>query len=63
MYGDRLVFTMLSENDEFERNVKFSSTMDFDPAYPQVLLLMVKWYWRTEQLGEHLKGLYPTHIC
>lgn len=48
-----------TENDEFERNIALSTSTDFDPAYPQVLLLMVKWYWRTEQLGEHLKDLYP----
>lgn len=48
-----------TENEEFERNIALSTSMDFDPAYPQVLLLMVKWYWRTEQLGQHLKDLYP----
>lgn len=53
------------ENEEFERNIEFSSNMDFDPAYPQVLLLMVKWYWKTEHLGEHLKELYQSivHLC
>ena len=52
---------LYAENEEFERNIEFSSSMDFDPAYPQVLLLMVKWYWKTEHLGEHLKELYPNN--
>ena len=55
------VYCFCLENEEFERNVEFSATMDFDPAYPQVLLLVVKWYWKAEHLGEHLNGLYP--IC
>ena len=51
-----------SENEEFEKNVEFSSASDFDPAYPQVFLLMIKWYWKPEDLGQHLIGLYPLNL-
>lgn len=34
--------------------------MDFDPAYPEVFFLMVKWYWSAEELGQQLLEQYPT---
>ena len=34
--------------------------MDFDPAYPEVFFLMVKWYWSAEELGQQLLEQNPT---
>lgn len=32
----------------------FSSTTDFDPAYPEVFFLIVKWYWEPESLAKQM---------
>jgi len=34
--------------------------LDFDPAYPEVFFLMVKWYWSAEELGQQLLEQNPT---
>ena len=33
--------------------------MDFDPAYPQVFLLTIKWYKQPNAIVDILKELYP----
>ena len=48
-----------SERDETPPG--FSADLDFDPAYPQVFFLMVKWYMKPHVLGKKLLGLYPAN--
>lgn len=38
----------------------FTGSLDFDPAYPEVFFLMVKWYWRPRELADHLVQQYPS---
>jgi Ca2+-binding EF-hand superfamily protein len=36
----------------------FTGVLDFDPAYPEVFFLMVKWYWRPYELADQLLQLF-----
>ena len=47
----------ISEREESPQG--FTGALDFDPAYPEVFFLMVKWYWRPQELADTLLQLYP----
>ena len=47
----------LSEREESPQG--FTGVLDFDPAYPEVFFLMVKWYWKPPELSDTLLQLYP----
>ena len=50
-----------TENEDYEANIRMSTSSDFDPAYPQVFLLTSKWYKEPDFIIDQLVGLYP--VC
>lgn len=51
-----------SHHTDREESPGFSAELDFDPAYPQVFLLMVKWYWEPDRLSQQLLEFYRASL-
>ena len=58
-----LLFCLTAYVEAEESPQGFTGELDFDPAYPEVFFLMVKWYWQPHELADQLLQLYPpTHL-
>lgn len=49
-----LLRRVLQKFEKEESPQGFTGVLDFDPAYPEVFFLMVKWYWRPQELADQL---------
>jgi hypothetical protein len=53
-----LLQRVLQKFEREESPLGFTGVLDFDPAYPEVFFLMVKWYWKPRELAETLLQLF-----
>lgn len=51
-----LVYSYAEESETFEEDEE-----DFDPALPQVLLLVCKWYGKEVEVAKMMVSLYPMY--